>query len=466
RENKVTIKVKLNQKLDPKYNDIYLFAEKEDNALEAQIIGKTEEHFWLERDSEDSSVFVSEAKNMDRYWKAGEYRITYLGVTALSEPEGENFSQDVISKQLVKLDKTISDKNSFKVENAFFEMFQPTVKSISLDKTNYKEGDTVKVTVKTQLPSAIEDGEAMYDELNLTLGTGNPADNSALAGSYLDMKLDLQSDGTTYYGETELPWLKDGTFKLQKFLCYGKFANNNWGGLFEAKFDKSIDLSKAYFTINNGTDEDPNVPEINTPTLIENIKKAQPGDSITINMKEDTVLTQDILTAVKGKDVTLLLEMDGYNWTINGKTVSKDIGQDINMGVDLNSKNISNDLIATVAGSKYTKQISLAYSGDFGFDANLQFNFDQAQANKNSKLYYFNNGKLELMSNSQIDANGKASYKFTHASDYVIVVEDNEKSTVVKTDDKTQMSSVVVAALGSLVLGAVIFIQLRKKKIN
>ncbi|MEG0553864.1 MAG: hypothetical protein RR533_10145, partial [Carnobacterium sp.] len=124
RENKVTIKVKLNQKLDPKYNDIYLFAEKEDNALEAQIIGKTEEHFWLERDSEDSSVFVSEAKNMDRYWKAGEYRITYLGVTALSEPEGENFSQDVISKQLVKLDKTISDKNSFKVENAFFEMFQ------------------------------------------------------------------------------------------------------------------------------------------------------------------------------------------------------------------------------------------------------------------------------------------------------------------------------------------------------
>ncbi|MEG0553863.1 MAG: hypothetical protein RR533_10140, partial [Carnobacterium sp.] len=198
------------------------------------------------------------------------------------------------------------------------------MKSISLDKTNYKEGDTVKVTVKTQLPSAIEDGEAMYDELNLTLGTGNPADNSALAGSYLDMKLDLQSDGTTYYGETELPWLKDGAFKLQKFLCYGKFANNNWGGLFEAKFDKSIDLSKAYFTINNGTDEDPNVPEINTPTLIENIKKAQPGDSITINMKEDTVLTQDILTAVKGKDVTLLLEMDGYNWTINGKTVSKD----------------------------------------------------------------------------------------------------------------------------------------------
>ena len=55
-------------------------------------------------------------------------------------------------------------------------------------------------------------------------------------------------------------------------------------------------------------------------------------------MKDTTVVDKDILTAAKGKDVDVVLEMDGYSWIINGKDI--DEVKNVDLKVILDTKNI------------------------------------------------------------------------------------------------------------------------------
>lgn len=55
----------------------------------------------------------------------------------------------------------------------------------------------------------------------------------------------------------------------------------------------------------------------------------------------------------------------------------------------------------------------------------LQINVDSANAGLYANLFYYNEGarRLEFVTDDQIDGNGTAELTFTHASDYVIVID-------------------------------------------
>ena len=69
-------------------------------------------------------------------------------------------------------------------------------------------------------------------------------------------------------------------------------------------------------------------------------------------MKDTTVVDKDILTAAKGKDVDVVLEMDGYSWIINGKDI--DEVKNVDLKVILDTKNIPEEKISALAGDKQT----------------------------------------------------------------------------------------------------------------
>ena len=156
--------------------------------------------------------------------------------------------------------------------------------------------------------------------------------------------------------------------------------------------------------------------------------KEEDGDKITVEMNGTTILPSDIVESIRGKDVTLVLDMgDGISWAIHGKDVTGTNLSDIDLKVSKGTSAIPVDVINEVTGEKYSMQISLAYEGEFGFKATLSINMDKKNAGRYASLFYYNEamGKLEFMNTSLIGADGNVALSFTHASDYTIVVEES-----------------------------------------
>ena len=153
--------------------------------------------------------------------------------------------------------------------------------------------------------------------------------------------------------------------------------------------------------------------------------KASDGNRIHINMNGTSVVPGSVLDSVKGRDVTLSFDMgNGIVWLVNGRNVTADHANDVNLSVQIGTTAIPRDIVSNVAGDRSTVQLSLAHSGDFGYGAVLVINMGTANAKSYANLFYYNEstGGLEFVTVDQINENGIAELLFTHASNYVIVV--------------------------------------------
>ena len=216
------------------------------------------------------------------------------------------------------------------------------------------------------------------------------------------------------------------------------------------------------------------------------LEEAKSGGTVTVAMNGTTVVPKDILDSIKGKDVTLVLDMEnGISWKINGKEITDaagDIDFDVTVGADA-GKSIPVDVINNVTGERYSMNLTLAYDGEFGFTATLTVNMESKNAGLYANLFYYNEqtGELEFISAGQINADGNVELEFTHASDYTIVVDakimsdngqaDNKADETIpapKTDDSTSKyawNNTIIIIIGIciilIVFGAVIYV--RKK---
>ena len=134
-----------------------------------------------------------------------------------------------------------------------------------------------------------------------------------------------------------------------------------------------------------------------------------------------TVIPTDILVAVKDKDIWVSMDMNSYEWLINGKDITGT--NPINLQVNIGTSDITEDAIKNIANGNATVAFSIEHDGDFGFKASLVTVIDTAYAGKTANLYWDNNGTLVKVGTCVIDANGAVKFDFTHASDYVVVVE-------------------------------------------
>lgn len=156
------------------------------------------------------------------------------------------------------------------------------------------------------------------------------------------------------------------------------------------------------------------------------IAKASDGDTITINMNESLILPKKTIESIKGKNITLLLDIgNDMKWSICGADMTAESIPDFNLRVTKNSNAIPSDLVTGLAGELNTMQISFAHDGKFGGTANLQILVDSHKSGYYANLFYYNEGtnSLEYVASAQMDGKGIASLPMTHASEYLIVVD-------------------------------------------
>ena len=164
---------------------------------------------------------------------------------------------------------------------------------------------------------------------------------------------------------------------------------------------------------------------------IDKIERAEDGDVVTIDLpKGKTKLDKEVFETLAGRDVTLVLTLEGeVSWTIYGRDVPETGSfADTDMGVTMNTSTIPVDIINAITGEVSTMQLTLAHDGDFGFTLTLTAPLGAKYADLWANLYYYdgNAETLTFQTAAQIDRDGTASLRFTHASQYVIVIDDRD----------------------------------------
>ncbi len=158
------------------------------------------------------------------------------------------------------------------------------------------------------------------------------------------------------------------------------------------------------------------------------LEQSAPGSTVTVDMNGTTKVPAEVFEAVAGKDVTLELDMGGgVKWEINGQDIPTDLDfTDLDMGVSLNTSDIPVDVINMVTGEKSTVQLSLAHDGEFGFTLTLTAPLGVENKGLWANLYHYNTTQKQMLfeTAAQVDASGNVALKFTHASEYAIVLDE------------------------------------------
>lgn len=153
------------------------------------------------------------------------------------------------------------------------------------------------------------------------------------------------------------------------------------------------------------------------------------GSTVTVDMNGTTDVPAEVFEAVAGKDVTLELDMGGgVKWEINGQDIPTDLDiTDLDLGVSLNTSDIPMDVINMVTGEKSTVQLSLAHDGEFGFTMTLTAPVGTENKGLWANLYHYNTTKKQMLfeTAAQVDSSGNVALKFTHASEYAIVLDES-----------------------------------------
>ena len=191
---------------------------------------------------------------------------------------------------------------------------------------------------------------------------------------------------------------------------------------------------------------------------LEQALNQEPGKEppvVTINIKDNTTVPKDVLETIKGKNIEVVFDLgNGISWKLNGNDI-KNLPSDLDLGVNTNTNNIPAEVINKVTKEKNSLQLSLNHNGDFGFTATLTVHLDSKNKGLYAKLYYYNpkaaKGKeLEFISASKIDGSGNADLQFTHASDYVIVIDRTPANDTTITKEKWTVNSNIMNKLAKL----------------
>lgn len=159
------------------------------------------------------------------------------------------------------------------------------------------------------------------------------------------------------------------------------------------------------------------------------LEQSAPGSTVTVDMNGTTEVPAEVFEAVAGKDVTLELDMGGgVKWEINGQDIPTDLDfTDLDLGVSMNTSDIPVDVINLVTGEKGTVQLSLAHDGEFGFTLTLTAPLGVENKGLWANLYHYNTTLKQMLfeTSAQVDASGNVALKFTHASEYAIVLDES-----------------------------------------
>ena len=199
------------------------------------------------------------------------------------------------------------------------------------------------------------------------------------------------------------------------------------------------------------------VQEESFANVIEAVNKAKTGSKIRVNLLKTTKIPANVFESIKGKDMNVTFKVsDQASWIINGKDITGNVTAPIDLGLVVGTSDIPKQKVTAPADGNETIQLSLNYDGVFGFEGILRLSVGTDHSGKIANLYYYNEttGKFEYYQAVQVKEDGTVDFKFSHASDYVIVLNDTDMSQTTgsviaspKTSDNTPIAAAVILLL-------------------
>lgn len=199
------------------------------------------------------------------------------------------------------------------------------------------------------------------------------------------------------------------------------------------------------------------VQEESFANVIEAVNKAKTGSKIRVNLLKTTKIPANVFESIKGKDMNVTFKVsDQASWIINGKDITGNVTAPIDLGLVVGTSDIPKQKVTALADGNETIQLSLNYDGVFGFEGILRLSVGKDHSGKIANLYYYNEttGKFEYYQAVQVKEDGTVDFKFSHASDYVIVLNDTDMSQTTgsviaspKTSDNTPVAAAVILLL-------------------
>lgn len=199
------------------------------------------------------------------------------------------------------------------------------------------------------------------------------------------------------------------------------------------------------------------VQEESFANVIEAVNKAKTGSKIRVNLLKTTKIPANVFESIKGKDMNVTFQVsDQASWIINGKDITGNVTAPIDLGLVVGTSDIPKQKVTALADGNETIQLSLNYDGVFGFEGILRLSVGTDYSGKIANLYYYNEttSKFEYYQAVQVKEDGTVDFKFSHASDYVIVLNDTDMSQTTgsviaspKTSDNTPIAAAVILLL-------------------
>jgi len=199
------------------------------------------------------------------------------------------------------------------------------------------------------------------------------------------------------------------------------------------------------------------VQEESFANVIEAVNKAKTGSKIRVNLLKTTKIPASVFESIKGKDMNVTFKIsDQASWIINGKDITGNVTAPIDLGLVVGTSDIPKQKVTALADGNETIQLSLNYDGVFGFEGILRLSVGKDYSGKIANLYYYNEttGKFEYYQAVQVKEDGTVDFKFSHASDYVIVLNETDMSQTTgsviaspKTSDNTPVAAAVILLL-------------------
>ncbi|MBQ5319458.1 MAG: hypothetical protein J6K17_10210 [Oscillospiraceae bacterium] len=161
-------------------------------------------------------------------------------------------------------------------------------------------------------------------------------------------------------------------------------------------------------------------------TIAKYLKNISNGSSTTVDMNNETVVPSSVLSAIKGRNITVKFVLDnGVTFTVNGKDVTT--AKDIDLDTTYNTKSISKKLIK--AAYKKNDAVSSAQlsidAGSLGFNADLTVKFSTKRSGYKAKIYRYNSARntLQLVDTATIGSTGKCTFdNITKGGEFVVVL--------------------------------------------
>ena len=135
-------------------------------------------------------------------------------------------------------------------------------------------------------------------------------------------------------------------------------------------------------------------------TVNDLIKTSKEKDTVSITLNGARTLPASVLSGIKGKDISLNLDMEnGFIWKINGTSITAEIPADTDLSVTNTAEYIPAALYSLISANQNDFGFHLGRSGAFDFPAVLSVKADASCAGLMANLFWYDveNGALQCI---------------------------------------------------------------------